>query len=83
MNVMFAGTIGKIKWINNFVTFMDNMLQVKILGKDTKSLFVPVAIEKVIINIKKHKEALEKLNEEKPGKIKLCNKILILKTIIF
>lgn len=61
---------------------MDNMLQIKILGKDTKSLFVPVAIEKVIINIKKHQETLEKLNEEEPGKIKLFNKILILKTII-
>lgn len=46
---------------------MDNLLQMKILGKDTKSLYIPTAIQKLVINTEKHFETFEKLNKENPG----------------
>ena len=43
-----------IKWEHNWCTFMDNMLQMKILGIDTRLLYVPVGIKKIIIDPLKH-----------------------------
>ncbi|KAJ3652394.1 hypothetical protein Zmor_018363 [Zophobas morio] len=47
-------SIGVIKWEDNWCTFMDNMLQMKILGIDTRLLYVPVGIKKIIIDPLKH-----------------------------
>ena len=45
---------GLIKWENNWSAFMDNMLQMKILQCDTRLLFVPIGIKKIIIDPLKH-----------------------------
>ena len=50
----FDGSKGRIAWENNWVAFMDNMLQLKILGTDTRGLFVPTGIDKLIIHPKAH-----------------------------
>lgn len=54
-------------WANNFVAFMDTMLQMQILQEDTRGLFVPTSIQKMTINTKKHINILHTLDQEKPG----------------
>jgi len=41
---------GHIIWRNNWVTFMDTMLQMRIMGYDTNDLYVPTSIQKLVIN---------------------------------
>lgn len=48
------GTSGLIEWNGNWVTFMDNMLQIQILSVDTRRMYVPTAIKKLTIDAKKH-----------------------------
>ncbi|XP_014204160.1 fatty acid synthase-like [Copidosoma floridanum] len=48
------GLKGQIEWCNDWVAFMDNMLQIKILGTDTRGLFVPTGIKKLIIDTSAH-----------------------------
>lgn len=57
-----TGKNGHIAWTNNWVTFMDNMLQVLILGQNTKSLFVPTRIRKVVIDPRSHIKHIEDLS---------------------
>lgn len=49
---------GKIEWHENWVAFMDCMLQSYIITKDTRALCVPTSIRKIRINPKQHLEAL-------------------------
>ncbi|XP_075218277.1 fatty acid synthase 3 [Lycorma delicatula] len=60
-----TGTVGTVAWNNNWVAFMDSMLQMQILQEDTRALFVPTAISKLSINIKKHVHDLFNLPEDK------------------
>lgn len=46
---------------------MDTMLQMQILHEDTRGLFVPTSIQKMLINTKKHNSILQTLDPEKPG----------------
>ena len=62
-----AGNCGRIQWVNNFVAFMDTMLQMQILQEDTRGLFVPTSIQRMVINTKKHFNVLHTLDAEKPG----------------
>lgn len=48
------GSKGHIEWTNNWVAFMDNMLQMRILGSDSRGLFVPTGIQKLVIDTKTH-----------------------------
>lgn len=48
------GMYGKVKWDLNWVAFLDCLLQIQILGKDTRSLILPTGIQKLIINTKEH-----------------------------
>ncbi|XP_067206011.1 fatty acid synthase-like [Linepithema humile] len=49
-----TGKQGHIAWLYNWVTFMDNMLQIKILARDTRNLHVPTGIQKLVIDTKFH-----------------------------
>ncbi|KAK0166754.1 hypothetical protein PV327_004243 [Microctonus hyperodae] len=60
-----SGARGKIAWNNNWAAFMDNMLQIQILGMDTRGLFVPTGIQKLVIDTKAHYDQLQSLSEEK------------------
>ncbi|KAJ3652398.1 hypothetical protein Zmor_018367 [Zophobas morio] len=57
-------SLGLIKWDDNWGTFMDNMLQLQILQTDTRLLYVPVGIKKLIIDPIKHKHIVERQNGE-------------------
>lgn len=61
------GTRGKIAWANNWVAFMDNMLQMKILGMDSRGLFVPTGIQKLVIDTKVHLNQIRAMTEEEKG----------------
>nr|XP_049698956.1 fatty acid synthase [Helicoverpa armigera]XP_049698957.1 fatty acid synthase [Helicoverpa armigera] len=58
------GTRGRLSWVNNWVTFMDCMLQMKIIGQDTRGLFVPTRIEKLSIDANMHYNAISKMNPD-------------------
>lgn len=48
------GLYGKIKWDMNWVSFMDCILQIGILSRDTRTLMLPTRIQKFRINAKEH-----------------------------
>nr|XP_050846967.1 fatty acid synthase-like [Vespula vulgaris] len=56
-----SGRKGHIEWKNNWVAFMDNMLQMKIINVDTRDLLVPTGIQKLVIDAKAHKEFIQSL----------------------
>ncbi|CAK1589941.1 unnamed protein product [Parnassius mnemosyne] len=58
------GTRGRLAWVNNWVTFMDCMLQLKIVGQDTRGLYVPTRIEKLCIDANMHYNAITKMNPD-------------------
>ncbi|KAJ8976879.1 hypothetical protein NQ317_001203 [Molorchus minor] len=59
-----AATKGYIKWNDNWVTFIDNMLQMKILQTDSRLLYVPTYITKLCIDAKRHLELVNKKYKE-------------------
>ncbi|XP_011313292.1 fatty acid synthase [Fopius arisanus] len=64
------GSKGTLNWSNNWVTFMDTMLQMEILGMDTRNLSVPVAIQKLTIDTKTHLQQIRDMpDEEKEFKV--------------
>lgn len=58
------GTRGRLAWNNNWVTFMDCMLQMIIIGNDTRGLYVPTRIEKLSVDANMHYNAISKINPE-------------------
>lgn len=59
-------TKGMIQWQNNWVAFLDNMLQIILLQSDSRNLYVPTAIDLLTINAPCHMEHVESLGEENP-----------------
>ncbi|KAJ3652395.1 hypothetical protein Zmor_018364 [Zophobas morio] len=57
-------SIGLVKWENNWSAFMDNMIQMKILSSDTRLLYIPVGINKIIIDPLKHVEIAKSQDEQ-------------------
>ena len=54
---------GELEWANNWISFMDTMLQFSIMGKDLRELYLPTRIERVTINPEKQLSMLEKTND--------------------
>ncbi|XP_063987869.1 fatty acid synthase-like [Diachasmimorpha longicaudata] len=69
------GTKGTIRWDNNWVTFMDNMLQMMLLGLNTRGLAVAKRIEKLVIDTGKQSRLIQSLSLDKPEFKVLVNKI--------
>lgn len=63
---------GKILWNSNYVTLTDCMLQLIIVGNDSRDLFLPTSIRKFSINPKLHGEILSKI----PGDMKILDVIV-------
>ncbi|XP_070149856.1 fatty acid synthase [Polyergus mexicanus] len=59
-----SGVKGHIAWIGNWVTYLDNMLQIMILGMDTRDLYIPTKIQKIVIDTKLHQREIRKLDLE-------------------
>lgn len=56
---------GKLQWEDNWVSFVDTMLQFSIMGKDLRELYLPTRIERVVLNPTKHLALLEELKQVK------------------
>lgn len=54
-----TGSNGHIAWTSNWVAFMDNMLQMMILGQNSKRLLVPTRIRKLTIDPKYHIQLIQ------------------------
>lgn len=54
-----SGNKGHIAWMDNWVTFIDSMLQMMILGMDTRGLYVPTRIRKIVIDTKLHQQEVQ------------------------
>lgn len=50
----FEGVTGTLKWNNNWISYMDTMLQYNILGKDVRELYLPSSLERIIIDPLQH-----------------------------
>jgi len=59
-----SGKKGHIAWMSNWATFMDSMLQFMILGQDTRDLYVPTKIQKIVIDTRHHYYEVKKLDLE-------------------
>jgi hypothetical protein len=59
-----SASTGLVKWEDNWTTFMDNMLQMKILQVDSRLLYVPVGIRKLTINLLKHHQTVESFKDK-------------------
>lgn len=58
------GYSGKLKWENNWISFIDTMLQFSILGQNTRELYLPTRLQKAIINPRLHTELLSTVPNE-------------------
>ena len=68
-----TGLTGKIHWSNNWVTFIDSMLQAWFFVDDTRSLFIPTEIQKVTINMTQHNVYLQSLDvKAERGEFQTC-----------
>ncbi|XP_071581800.1 fatty acid synthase-like [Temnothorax nylanderi] len=54
-----TGSNGHIAWTSNWVAFMDSMLQMMILGQNSRSLYVPTRIRKLTIDPKYHAQLIQ------------------------
>lgn len=58
------GLTSKIRWNNNWVSFMDCVLQTLIISKETRSLILPTRTQKIRIFPKKHLQQSRELQEK-------------------
>lgn len=61
------GSRGKINWSNNWVVFIDNMLQMLILETDSRELFLPKAIQKLVIDTETHLNLIHTMPDNARG----------------
>lgn len=57
------GINGQLKWENNWISFIDTMLQFSILGQDTRELYLPTRLQRAVINPKEHLQYIQSLGE--------------------
>lgn len=48
------GSKAHITWHDDWIVFMENMIQTAILGIDTRQLFVPTSVDKIVIDPNLH-----------------------------
>lgn len=67
------GLKGKVRWDNNWVAFLDCLLQIFIVGQDSRNLLLPTGFKKMVIKPKVHQAALCLLDQENPVlDVQLC-----------
>lgn len=57
---------GRLLWRDNWISFMDTMLQFCILSNALRELYVPTAIERVVIDPLKHGELIKQHQQKLP-----------------
>ncbi|XP_017784912.1 PREDICTED: fatty acid synthase-like [Nicrophorus vespilloides] len=58
----YKSSVAKLKWQSNWVAFMDNMLQVKLIEEDTRNLYVPTGIDYMVMDSDGHKRFTENMD---------------------
>uniref|UniRef100_A0A1A9UN58 Fatty acid synthase n=1 Tax=Glossina austeni TaxID=7395 RepID=A0A1A9UN58_GLOAU len=58
------GLYGKVEWNYNWVTFIDAMLQIQILGTDSRTLLLPTSIRKLRIYGLHHVDLVAKMDAD-------------------
>lgn len=48
--------VGEIEWNNNWPAFMDNLMQILILSEKSRALYVPITVEQITIDPRKHSQ---------------------------
>ena len=63
------GLYGKVRWdkTSNWVAFLDCLLQIHIVGQDTRSLILPTSIQKVVIDTQKQLLMSKQVQENEDG----------------
>lgn len=61
------GLHGQLKWENNWISFIDTMLQFSILGQNTRELYLPTRLQRALINPIEHLEYIKNISTN--GKI--------------
>ncbi|XP_055593804.1 fatty acid synthase-like [Uranotaenia lowii] len=59
------GLSSKVQWDGNWVAFLDGLLQTGIVGIDTRSLMIPISVERIQINPVYHLNSIVNSGEEK------------------
>ncbi|KAJ4448692.1 hypothetical protein ANN_00082, partial [Periplaneta americana] len=67
-----SGRVGNIRWNNNWVAFMDSMMQMQLLHKDTRALAVPTFIQKISIDDKKHSAVISAIMDQNNDEEDIC-----------
>nr|ARI45075.1 fatty acid synthase [Leptinotarsa decemlineata] len=74
------GTSGKLKWENNWISFIDTMLQFSILGQNTKELYLPTRLQRAFINPKEHLSFADGLPEGENIPVHMYRNIGVIKS---
>ncbi|KAJ8686543.1 hypothetical protein QAD02_022337 [Eretmocerus hayati] len=61
----YTGSKGHIAWKDDWVAFLDNMLQTSVIGLHSNQLFVPIGIDRVFIDPEYHMNAIETSSRNK------------------
>jgi len=56
------GTVGELRWSNEWISYIDNMLQFNVLSNKHRLLYIPTRLRYVSINPVFHKQLIEKLS---------------------
>lgn len=74
------GVTGKLEWVDNWVSFIDTMLQFSILGLNTRELYLPTRMQRVVIDPKKHLQYIESLGEKANVPVYMYRNIDVIKS---
>ncbi|CAG9771106.1 unnamed protein product [Ceutorhynchus assimilis] len=74
------GVNGKLKWENNWISFIDTMLQFSILGQTTRELYLPTRLQRAFINPKEHLSAVNQLAEGQGVDVRMYRNIGVIKS---
>ncbi|XP_030757326.1 fatty acid synthase [Sitophilus oryzae] len=74
------GVNGKLRWNNNWISYIDTMLQFAILGDKTRELALPTRIQRVFINPKELLNAVKTLPEEPNVDVSMYRNIGVVKS---
>ncbi|XP_018336014.1 fatty acid synthase [Agrilus planipennis] len=74
------GLNGKLKWENNWISFVDTMLQFSILGQNTRELYLPTRLQRAVINPKEHVQLVSQLPEGENIEVSMYRNIGVIKS---
>lgn len=74
------GINGKLKWENNWISFIDTMLQFSILGQNTRELYLPTRLQRAVINPKEHLQFIKGLPEGESVPVYMYRNIGVIKS---